>query len=176
VLLGESDALVEENICRPYINVIERISRSVIAVIAVLSPGTKALRSASRESYQVDRDRLLQSLSGFIEIDLLRAGQSFLQHRALPPHQYRVVVSDQRRRPELWCWTAYLGDRLPTIPVPLGDDQTEVLLNLQDAITAVYDRGAFDLRIDYHIDPQPPLTPDDARWAAHLLRERGLRP
>ena len=175
VLLGDSDALVEENIVRPCINVIERTSRSTVAVIVVLSPGTKAFRSASRESYQIERERLLKGSTSLVEIDLLRAGQGFLQHPAPTARQYRVILSDRRRAPELWCWEAYLGDRLPKIPVPLGGGECDVLLDLQAAITAVYDRGAFDLRNDYHLDPLPPLTSYDEQWIARMLRERGLR-
>lgn len=175
VLLGESDALVEENIVRPWINVIERSGRSIVAAIVVLSPGTKAFRSASRESYQIDRDRLLKSSTGLVEIDLLRAGHGFLQHPAIPPHQYRVIVSGRGQRAGDACWLAPLANHLPMIPVPLGEGERDVLLDLQAAITAVYDRGAFDLRIDYHLDPLPPLSSDDGQWIARLLRERGLR-
>jgi hypothetical protein len=175
VFLGDADAPVEENVRRSCINILERVTRSIVTVVEVLSPGTKAFRSASRESYEAARERLLQSSASLVEIDLLRAGHGFIQHQLLPRDEYRVVVSCRRDRPKLSCWTTSLQQPLPTIPVPVRDGDADVALDLQDAITAVYERGAFDLRIDYTVDPLPPLNSTNGQWIAHLLRERGLR-
>jgi hypothetical protein len=39
----------------------------------------------------------------------------------------------------------------------------------------VYDGGAYERSIDYSKRPDPPLSPNDSKWAAKLLRSKGLR-
>ena len=45
----------------------------------------------------------------------------------------------------------------------------------QAALDAAYDRVGYDLRIDYHKEPKPPLDDKLAAWADQLLRSKGLR-
>jgi len=49
-----------------------------------------------------------------------------------------------------------------------------VVLQLQPLIADCYRDGRYD-RIDYREEPIPRLSADDERWAAALLREKGLR-
>ena len=64
---------------------------------------------------------------------------------------------------------------LPAIPILLRAGEPEPTIDLQAVRQDVYDRGAFDLQIDYRQEPVPPLAPDDAAWADALLREKGVR-
>ena len=50
----------------------------------------------------------------------------------------------------------------------------DVVLDLQQVIDQCYERGRYNV-IDYRKDPEPPLSPTDARWADEILREKGLR-
>ena len=40
-------------------------------------------------------------------------------------------------------------------------------------LKTVYDRAAYDLSLDYHKEPVPPLERADAKWARELLRGQG---
>ena len=49
-------------------------------------------------------------------------------------------------------------------------------LNLQELIEQCYRKGRYEADLDYRREPDPPLTGPDAKWAAKLLRKKGLRP
>jgi hypothetical protein len=68
-----------------------------------------------------------------------------------------------------------LREPLPTIKVPLRQTDADVPLDLQPLIEQCYRNGGYEDDIDYWVDPEPPLEKVDARWAAVLLREAGLR-
>jgi hypothetical protein len=72
-------------------------------------------------------------------------------------------------------WPIALGNPLPTVPVPLLAGDTDVLLDLQAAFTAVYDLLGYDLIVDYTQPPDVPLAGSEAAWVAAHLRTAGLR-
>jgi hypothetical protein len=51
----------------------------------------------------------------------------------------------------------------------------EIELPLQPLFDRFYDVGAFRKKIDYNLDPEPPLSDPDAVWADALLRSHGSR-
>jgi hypothetical protein len=72
--------------------------------------------------------------------------------------------------PTSQIWPLRLRERLPSVRVPLANDDLDVLLPLQPALERMYDEGAFVRLIDYTREPEPPLNPEDAAWARELLR------
>ena len=68
-----------------------------------------------------------------------------------------------------------LRERLPAIAIPLRRDDRDVPLDLQALLDRCYEVGCYGDDIDYREEPDPPLQPDDAKWADALLREKGLR-
>jgi hypothetical protein len=68
-----------------------------------------------------------------------------------------------------------LRERLPAIGIPLRRDDRDVPFDLQALLDQCYDVGLYGEEIDYGEDPDPPLSPDDAKWADALLREQGRR-
>jgi hypothetical protein len=64
---------------------------------------------------------------------------------------------------------------LPPIGIPLRDPDKDVPLDLGKVLRAAYERGAYDLSINYRQKPDPPLKGEDAAWSDRLLREHGLR-
>ncbi|MEG4213521.1 DUF4058 family protein [Microcoleus sp. S13_B4] len=50
----------------------------------------------------------------------------------------------------------------------------ESIVDLPLLLKGVYDRAAYDFRIDYTAAPLAALSETDAVWADALLRERGL--
>ncbi len=87
----------------------------------------------------------------------------------LPQSNFCALVGRSSRLPkvEVYAWT--IRDRLPTIPVPVKKDDPDVLLDLQAAFSAVYDRARYDLTLNYAAELQPPLPQEDAEWMRELL-------
>jgi hypothetical protein len=55
----------------------------------------------------------------------------------------------------------------------LGAGDAKPIVDLQGLLNGVYDRAAYDFRIDYTAAPLAALSETDAAWADFLLRERG---
>ena len=68
----------------------------------------------------------------------------------------------------------FLRESLPVISVPLRKTDAEVRLDLQTLVDQCYRNGGYE-RLNYEREPDPPLDPDDAKWADALLREKGFR-
>ncbi len=72
---------------------------------------------------------------------------------------------DQDRIYEIW--PVALNQPLPHLPVPLLDVDPDVALDLGSAFAGVYERAAYDRRLDYGQPvPPPELRPDMAAWLA----------
>ena len=61
------------------------------------------------------------------------------------------------------------------MPIPVKPEDGEVPLELQEVLNTAYDRAAYDLQIDYHRPPQPPLPDEYQAWVDRLLHDKGLR-
>ncbi len=65
-------------------------------------------------------------------------------------------------------------NKLPAINLPLRQTDTDVPLHLQTLLDHCYRNGGYD-DIDYSLDPEPPLSREDARWVDQFLRRQGKR-
>ena len=135
---------------------------------------TVELLSWSNKDKGDDRDRflrrrrdLMEGPGSYVEIDLLRGGHPMPDVRT-PASDYRVMVSPAYRRPDFWVWPVSLRDRLPVIPVPLRPPDKPVPLDLRAVWDAVVEVGRYVPRC-YGQSPEPPLTEEDAEWAAGLV-------
>lgn len=151
----------------------DRLKRQLVTVIEVLSPTNK--RGEGRVEYLAKRQDLLLSSAHLVEIDLLRQGHRVPMEQTLPSLPYFVFVSRVEKRPILDVWPITFQDHLPTVPVPLLSGDADVTLDLQLALTNVYDLGGYDLAVDYTKPPESPLPADAGAWADEKLRAAGLR-
>lgn len=135
----------------------------LVTAIEVLSPTNK--RNPGRDDYLTRRNRFLMSESHLIEIDLLRRGQRVPMRDPLPQLPYFILLSRAERRPDTEVWPIALDQELPEIPVPLLVGDSDVSLDLQHALSAMYDMFAYDLDIDYSIQPEVALKPEQWAWA-----------
>jgi hypothetical protein len=148
----------------------------LVTSIEILSPSNKRAGSHAYRVYHRKRERLLRSPAHVLEMDLLRAGERPPLAQALPEAPYFVVLSRAQRRPTAEVWPIQLADPLPVLPVPLLPPDPDVPLNLGAAIATVYERGAYDRRLDYHRPPPaPPLLPSETAWLDERLRAEGRR-
>lgn len=167
--------LIEDEIHEPRLNVIDRADRSVVCVIEILSPSNKVSRARGRANYLAKRFEVMTSPSHFVEIDLLRAGKGIEPKEGRPPGDYYLHVSRVQDRPKGRVWPLRLPEPLPPLPIPLKPEHGESQLDLQKILETAYDRGAYDMTIDYRAEPKPPLPKEYADWADQLLRSKGLR-
>ena len=144
----------------------DRESRRVVTVVEVLSPANKR-PGEDRAAYLAKRLRYLKAGVNLVEIDLLR-GWPRMPMRNLPPCDYCVLVSRRADWPDAGVWPILLRDRLPEVPVPLGDADEPARLDLQAVLHQVYDAVGYEDYV-YRHDPTPSLRPDDRDWAAGLV-------
>jgi hypothetical protein len=86
---------------------------------------------------------------------------------------YRILVSRGNQRPLADLYLFNLPDMIPLFPLALRAGDAEPIGDLQGLLNGVYDRAAYNLRIDYTAAPLAALSETDAGWADVLLRERG---
>jgi hypothetical protein len=147
--------------------------RRLVTCIEVLSPTKKT--GPGREEYAGKRFQILSSPAHLLEIDLLRQGVRFPTATPLPANPYFVFISRAERRKEVEVWPIPLETPLPAVPVPLLPGDQEVRLDLQQALTTVYDILGYDEMIDYQHPPPGPLTAAQAAWVDEQLRRAGRR-
>ncbi len=169
-----------EPVRQGFVEIIDiKSGRKVVTVIEVLSPSNKKA-GQGRELYLRKQEELREGGVSLVEIDLLRGGTRVL---AVPLDR----IPEGKRTPYAVCsrrgWKAFeiaffpipLRERLPVIPIPLRQQDSDVVLDLQGLIDECYESGRYDDDIDYREEPEPPLAAEDAAWADRLLREAGRR-
>jgi hypothetical protein len=137
-------------------------------VVEVLSPWNN-LHRRGRRKYERKRDRIFESLTSLVEVDLLRAGEPMPLDRPPPPSDYRVLVSRGPYRPRAQLYAFGIRQAIPAFPLPLLEGDPEPTVDLNSILHDLYGRAAFDLRIDYSKPPLPPLEGEDAVWARELI-------
>ena len=143
----------------------------LVTAIEILSPVNKEPSHEAYTDYLRKRRELLRSDVHFMEIDLLRKGTRPPLHSPVPQAPYYVVLSRVERRPHAEVWPIQLSDRLPVLPIPLLAPDPDVPLDLGAVVAAVYERGGYDVQIDYQQPPPPPLTEKQSTWLQHLLHQ-----
>ena len=152
-----------------------RSSGKLVTVIELLSPANKTPGAEGQRSFLAKRDEITSSKAHRVEIDLLRAGQTMPVRKRLEPHEYCVHVSPVELRPKGRVWPIRLQSPLPVVGIPLRKPDADAPLDLQKALEMVYDRGAYDLKLDYTKPPVPALSPALARWSNKMLKQKKLR-
>ena len=111
----------------------------------------------------------MASLTHWIEIDLLRAGERPPEVRGQSAY-YALLRRGEADAPYA-VWKAALRQRLPVIGVPTRAPRPDLGLDLQALIESVYTRGVYEASIDYDDPaPPPPLSPEDALWLQEMVR------
>ena len=162
--------MVEEVIER-YLEIREVETGDVVTVIEILSHSNKASHQG-REQYERKRLAVLSSLTNLVEIDLLRAGNPMPMRVSGNgnPCDYRIVVSRSWHRPQADAYLFGVRDLIPDASVPLRPDETEPVLALNQIVHDLYDQASYDLAVNYSQPPDPPLSAEDAQWAAQLVQ------
>lgn len=169
----------DEPMTQGFIQIVETGSGGrLVTVVEVLSPSNKVSGDGQR-LYLQEQEECRAAGVNFVEIDLLRGGQWVLgvpRDRVPAPRRgaYRACVWRAARPFWYEFYPFALREHLPAFHVPLRDGDPDVRLDLQPLVNQAYLSGDYD-DTDYHADPVPPLSADDAGWADGILRAKGLR-
>jgi hypothetical protein len=155
-----------------YLAIYDRRSRELVTTIEVLSPRNKARGTRGRAEFLAKRAAVFSTNTHWLEIDLLRAGER-TEEVAGQSDYYTLLRRGGSDRLEVWYTD--LRDPLPRITVPLRAPFPDVVLNLQDALAAVYARGRYAQALDYALPiPPPALRPAEASWVnQQIAKVRG---
>ena len=160
----------------PHVSVEVRdvLERRLVTCIEVLSPTNK--RGSGREEYEGKRMQVLSSSAHLLEIDLsVRRSARFPTGKPLPAVPYFVFLNRAEKRKEVEVWPIALESRLPEVAVPLLPGDADAKLDLQAALTTVYDILGYDELLDYGKPPSGPLSDAELKWVDEQLRRAGRR-
>ena len=145
-----------------------------VAILEVLSHSNKRA-GPGRRAYIEKRQRILDSATHLVEIDLLRANNpmSIVGYDGDAP--YRILVSDGRVRPHAALYPFDMQSAIPSFVVPLLGQDEGPTIKLGEICNDIYLRGHYERYADYNDDPEGPLSADDRVWLDQMLREKGLR-
>lgn len=147
--------------------------RRLVACIEVLSPTNKI--GSGWEEYAVKRLQILSGAAHLLEIDLLRVGARFPTAEPLPAVPYFVFLSRMGQRSKVEVWPIALEQPLPTVYIPLLPGDPDVRLDLQQALSTIYEIIGYDELIDYTNPPPGPMAAQQLTWIDEQLRRAGRR-
>jgi Protein of unknown function (DUF4058) len=154
-----------------YLEIRDTTTQEMITAIEILSPTNKETQEG-RQQYEQKRRKVLASATSLVEIDLLRRGKPFAMSVSgvgtEKPNDYRIVISHSWQRPNADIYLFSLRQKKPSFLIPLRPGEQEPVLPLNQLLHEIYDQGGYDMAIDYREPADPPLTAEDARWAAEL--------
>jgi len=157
-----------------YLEIRDVATSEVVTVLVVLSPTNKR-PGEGRLAYAAKRQTILASATNFVEIDLLRQWTPLIEAPEAVAAHYRILVSASAQRPRADLYAFNLQNPMPVFPLPLGADDPAPRLDLKVLLDEIYDQSGYDLVIDYHEDPVPPLAEKDDEWLTAHLKQQGLR-
>ena len=165
---------IPETLTEAYLEIHAVETEEVVTIIEVLAPKNKQV-GIGRLQYETKRLKILGSATHFVEIDLLRQGKSMEMVGDFEQSHYRIVVSHSETRPKAQLYSFNLRDKIPEFPVPLKASEPEPTIELKSLLDEIYDRGSYDLRIDYSRPPIPALSESDMAWMNETLTDLKLR-
>ncbi|HEY3997752.1 MAG TPA: DUF4058 family protein [Candidatus Xenobia bacterium] len=133
-------------------------------VIEILSPLNKRAGSIGREQYMTARHATLAAGRNLVEVDLLRGGERVSEKAA---GDYLVLL--HRSSGPSQEWPIHLGERLPTLSIPLAPGSEALAIDLQSVFDTVYLQAGYDYALDRSLPISPPLTTEQQRWAVRYI-------
>jgi Protein of unknown function (DUF4058) len=144
-----------EEVTERYLEIREVQTGKVVTVVEIISPKNKRV-GEGRDKYLTKRQKVLNSATHLVEIDLLRT-RNFMPMAEAISSDYRILVSRANLRPEAELYPFNLRESIPPFLLPLQSGDEEPVVNLSEILGQVYQEAALDLAIDYSVQPVPPL-------------------
>jgi hypothetical protein len=165
---------ITQTVRQGYLEIRQVGTNEVVTTIEILSPTNKR-SGQGRRDYESKRQKVLGSSTHLVEIDLLRYGEPMPFFRQGLESDYRILVSRSERRPQADLYPFNLQNLIPPFPLPLQAGDVEPVIDLKALLDVIYERSAYQLRIDYSQEPVPPLSKADADWNDRWLQQQRLR-
>ena len=159
---------IPDEVEETYLEVREIETGKAITVIELLSPSNK-LPGQGRDDYEQKRRYVTSSRTNLVEIDLLRSGEPMPVSKPIKS-DYRILVARGSGRPQAHLYAFSVRKPIPTFPLPLLPGDVEPLVDINTILHDLYDRAAFDMRVNYSQPPVPPLRVEDAAWANEVIK------
>jgi Protein of unknown function (DUF4058) len=157
-----------------YLEIKEVATQAVITAIEILSPTNKR-PGRGRQAYETKRSRVFASATHWVEIDLLRTGEPMPILGSNLASDYRILVSRADQRPQADWYGFDVGDSIPNFVLPLQPGDAEPVIDLTSLLQQIYDRGGYDLKLDYRQAPIPPFDAPTSDWVEAQLKAHALR-
>lgn len=169
----ESEVEIDFPFRQHSVEVYTTLDQELVTVIEILSPVNKRNGHEAYEHYMRKRRQILSSDQvHLLEIDLLRGGRRPTLARPVPEAPYYIMLSRIETRPRVLVWPIQLYEPLPAVIIPLRHPDPDIVLDLQVALTTVYEDGAYDVQLDYTKPvPPPPLSARQQAWVEQLLQK-----
>lgn len=153
----------------PVIQIRDSESNELITSIEILSPVNK--RKPGLEAYLAKKEKLRQAGINLLEIDLLRRGTRSVQDPRLADTDYMAALT-YGETGQTDIWKIQLQSPLPVLPVPLAEPDDPVSIDVQEALTVIYEEAAYHLSIRYKGEiPPPALSEGNQNWMKGILQE-----
>lgn len=144
---------IAQEVSERYIEIRSIETKRVITVIELLSPANKRSGEGRRQYIAkrlAKRQRVLNSSTHFIEIDLLRTGETMLVI-GRPAKTYRILVSRWNERPSAERYSFGLRKPIPQFTIPLSEGDDEPIADLTKLLASVCSDTDIDSTIDYTV-------------------------
>lgn len=172
--------VLREEIREPYIEIIEPAAGNrVVTAIEVLSPSNKR-PGAGRKSYEQKREPLIAARANFVEIDLLREGETVVRvarEKLATLGRFHYVVAVTRQWPSRQeVYAVAVERRLPRVAIPLDANVPSVTLDVQAAFTRCWNEGPYPELLRYDEPPPAHWDEQEIAWLRAMLDRRDEEP
>jgi len=149
-----------------------RPQRQLVTGIEILSPSNKPPGTVGWDMYLRKRRAFLNGAANFIEIDLLRGGRRMPMQQEWPESPYYILVARKNQMPRCDVWPAHSHIALPEVPIPLASGDSDVKINLQPLVDAVYARARYADDIDYQQKLSISLSSEEKQILAGVSKRK----
>lgn len=169
-------SVIREDHQEEFIEIRQRTDGKLITLLDVVSPTNKTT-GTGRKAYLAKREEARDQGANLVEIDLVLQGEPTLEYsrEGLPDWDYAVTVTRARQPESHEIYSSTLQKRLPRFRLPLAADDRDTVLDLHASFSRCFEQGGFRNKIEYARDPSVPLTEENRRWLAEVLRQHNLR-
>jgi hypothetical protein len=147
----------------PFIRILHRPDRSLVAVMKLLSPTNKGTHFGN---YLEKRFEITETPVHLVELDLLISGRKPPMMQPLPPGQFHLFISRGDERPKCTVSGWSIRHTLPAIRIPLVRPGEFITSKLQEVYDAAYTRARYERALDYSKPLDLPLSDAHRDWLA----------
>lgn len=153
------------------IEIQRRSDDGVVTVLELLTPIHK--HDPEQREYLSERDAWHGQRVNLVEVDLLLSGVRIPFPGPLPEGDFYAMLlrTNLPRRQDVYWWR--LQDPLPVIPIPLEGLEENIVSDLQEVYTTMFDRAAYDQLVQYNQPIGIVLRSSMREWVDERLRLGG---